>query len=154
MDTTGNSFTGSYSYTLDTKGRVNIPSKMRRALGPNNDGTFVATRSGDLCIVLYPIQVWKDKLEDKLLRLNKGSAINRHFARNLLRHAETLQYDSQGRVALPAGLVKFAQIEKEVEIVGMIDRIEIWSPGRLAEIEARFADHEEELEAIAREIDL
>lgn len=154
METTGNSFTGSYSYMLDAKGRVNIPSKMRKALGPANEGTFVATRSGDPCIVLYPIKVWKEKLEDKLLRLNKGSALNRHYARNLVRHAEILQYDSQGRVALPTNLIAFAGIEKDVEIVGMIDRIELWAPERLAEIEARFADMDEEMEAIAREIDL
>ncbi|MEE9464329.1 MAG: division/cell wall cluster transcriptional repressor MraZ [Candidatus Neomarinimicrobiota bacterium] len=154
LETTGNSFTGSYSYTLDAKGRVNIPSKMRKALGPANDGTFVATRSGDPCIVLYPIKVWKEKLENKLLQLNRGSAINRHFARNLVRHAEIMQYDSQGRVALPANLITFAGIEKDVEIVGMIDRIELWAPERLAEIEARFVDRDEEMETIAREIDL
>ncbi len=59
METTGNSFTGSYSYTLDAKGRVNIPAKMRKSLDPASDSTFVATRSSDECVVLYPATVWK-----------------------------------------------------------------------------------------------
>ena len=152
MDTTGNSFTGSYAYALDAKGRVNIPAKMRKSLDPASDSTFVATRSADPCIVLYPATVWKQQVEAKLLDLNKGKALNRHFARNIMRHAATLQYDHQGRIALPAGLIEFAQIDKDVEIVGMIDRIEIWNPDALHEIEGRLADREDELEAIANDI--
>lgn len=153
MDSTGNSFTGSYSYTLDAKGRVNIPAKMRKSLDPASDSTFVATRGSDPCIILYPATIWK-QVEAKFIALNKGKALNRHFTRNFVRHAEAVQYDSQGRVALPAGLIEFGGIEKNVEIVGMIDRIEIWDPQRLQELESRFAGREDELEAIANEIDL
>lgn len=151
MDTTGNSFTGSYSYTLDTKGRVNIPAKMRKSLDPASDSTFVATRSSDECVVLYPATVWK-QVEAKLLALNKGKAINRHFTRNFVRHAEALQFDHQGRIALPQGLIEFAGIEKNVEIVGMIDRIEVWNPDTLKESENQHSDHADELESIANDI--
>ena len=124
---------------------------MRKALNPESDSTFVATRSSDTCIVLYPATVWK-MVEAKLLALNKGKALNRQFTRNYVRHAEALQFDSQGRIALPAGLIEYGQIEKTVEIVGMIDRIEIWNPDNLEEVEARHADNLDELEAIANEI--
>ncbi len=148
METTGNSFTGSYSYTLDAKGRVNIPAKMRKALSPANDRTFVATRGADPCIVLYPVEVWQ-KIEEKLINMNRGGALNRHLARNVIRYAEAVQYDSQGRVALPAELIGYAGIDKGVEIVGMIDRIEVWDQQRLEEFESQFADRQDELEAIA-----
>ncbi|MFB0516748.1 MAG: division/cell wall cluster transcriptional repressor MraZ [Candidatus Neomarinimicrobiota bacterium] len=151
METIGNSFTGNYSYTLDDKGRINIPAKMRKVLKPANDRTFVATRGADPCIILYPLEVWKI-IEEKLINLNKGRAISRHFARNFVRYAEAVQYDHQGRVALPAELIKYAGINKGIEIVGMIDRIEIWDKERLREFEKQFADRQDELEAIANEI--
>jgi MraZ protein len=154
LDTISNSFTGSYSYTLDAKGRINIPAKMRKALGPSNDSTFVATRGADRCVILYPLEVWHAQTEAKLLKLNKGRAINRHFTRNLMRHAETLQYDGQGRIPIPVALVEYAGVEKDVEIVGMIDRIEIWNPKVLDEHETQFEDREEDLESIADEIDV
>jgi len=151
MESISNSFTGSYRYTLDAKGRVNIPSKMRKALRPSNHSTFVATRGADPCIVIYPLEVWQI-IEEKLMNLNKGRALNRHFTRNFIRHAELVQYDTQGRVALPAHLIEYASIDKNVEIVGMIDRIEIWNPDKLGEVENQFEGAGEEFESIANEI--
>lgn len=151
MDSLGNSFTGSYSYALDAKGRVNIPAKMRKALSPSNDRTFVATRGADRCIVIYPLEIW-NAIESKLINLSKGRALHRHFTRNFIRHAEAVRYDSQGRIALPTDLIDYAGIDKNIEIVGMIDRIEIWDPEQLNEIETQFIDRQEELESIANEI--
>ena len=148
-----NSFTGSYSYMLDAKGRVNIPAKMRKVLSPENDRTFVVTRGPDLCIVLYPAEVWKD-IQAKLIELNKGRALSRHFTRNIVRHAETVQYDHQGRVALPTNLIEYAGISRSVEIVGMIKYIEIWDQKRLEELNSQFDGRQEELEIIASEINL
>ena len=153
MDSTGNSFTGSYTYTLDAKGRINIPAKMRKALDPASDATFVATRGNDACITLYPATVWK-QVEVKLLALDKGKPAIRHYIRNIVRHAEALQYDGQGRVPLPAGLIDYASISKSAEIVGMIDRIEIWNPESLKALETRLTDDSEALENIANEIDI
>ena len=153
MDSTGNSFTGSYTYTLDAKGRINIPAKMRKALDPASDATFVATRGNDACITLYPATVWK-QVEVKLLALDKGKPAIRHYIRNIVRHAEALQYDGQGRVPLPAGLIDYASITKSAEIVGMIDRIEIWNPKSLKALETRLTDDSEALENIANEIDI
>ena len=153
MDSTGNSFTGSYTYTLDAKGRINIPAKMRKALDPASDATFVATRGNDACITLYPATVWK-QVEVKLLALDIGKPAIRHYIRNIVRHAEALQYDGQGRVPLPAGLIEYASITKSAEIVGMIDRIEIWNPQSLKALETRHADDGDALENIANEIDI
>ncbi|UCH11316.1 MAG: division/cell wall cluster transcriptional repressor MraZ [Fidelibacterota bacterium] len=151
MDLIGNSFTGSYHYTIDAKGRVNIPAKMRKALNPVNDRTFVATRGSDPCIILYPVEVWR-QIEEKLINLSKRRALHRYYTRNFVRHAEALQYDQQGRVALPAGLIRYAGIEKDAEIVGMIDHIEIWEPGRLEECDRQYEDRQDELDSISDEI--
>ncbi len=124
---------------------------MRKALSPSNDRTFVATRGADRCIVIYPLEVW-NAIESKLINLSKGRALHRQFTRNFIRHAEAVRYDSQGRIALPANLIDYAGIDKNIEIVGMIDRIEIWDPEQLNEIETQFIDHQEELESIANEI--
>ena len=153
MEATGNSFKGSYTYTLDTKGRVNIPANMRKALDQASDGTFVATRSApsDGCIVLYPATVWKH-VESQYLALDKGKPAVRHYIRNILRHAKALPYDGQGRVALPARLLEFASISKNVEIIGMIDRIEIWNPDSLKALDKRLASESDDLKNIADEI--
>ncbi len=124
---------------------------MRKALSPSNDRTFVATRGADRCIVIYPLEVW-NAIESKLINLSKGRALHRQFTRNFIRHAEAVRYDSQGRIALPADLIDYAGIDKNIEIVGMIDRIEVWDPEQLNEIEAQFIDRQEELESIANEI--
>ena len=60
-----NTFTGEYSYTLDAKGRINIPSKFRQSLSKENENTFVTTRGMDKCIWIYPICVWQ-KIENEL----------------------------------------------------------------------------------------
>ena len=126
---------------------------MRKALDPANERTFVATRGPDRCIVLYPVEVWK-KVEEKLVRLNKGPALNRHYARNYVRHAESLQYDQQGRVALAADLISYAGINRHVVIVGMINYIEIWDGKLLEELGSEMEERQEELESVAAEINL
>ena len=151
LDLANNSFTGRANYTLDAKSRINIPAKMRKALSPVNDRTFMATRGPDPCIVLYPIEVWK-QIEKKLINLNKRRVLHRHYTRNFVRHAELVQYDQQGRIQVPVELIKYADIDKGVEIVGMIDHIEIWNPDRLAEFSSQFEDRIEELDAIADDI--
>jgi MraZ protein len=151
LELTNNSFTGRSNYVLDAKGRVNIPAKMRKALPPANDRTFIATRGPDPCIVLYPMEVWQ-QIEKKLINLNKRRVLHRHYTRNFVRHAEMVQYDQQGRIPVPTELIEYAGIDKDVEIVGMIDHIEIWDPDGLAEYSQQFENRADELDAIADEI--
>lgn len=151
MELTDNIFTGSCSYSIDSKGRVNVPAKMRKSLAPANDRTFIVTRGADPCIVLYPKEVWK-LIVEKLISLNKRRALHRHYTRNLVRYAEAVQYDQQGRIALPVELIEYAGIEKSAEIVGMLDHIEIWDPERLSDSDRQFADRQDELDSISDEV--
>ena len=121
------SFKGQFHYSLDAKGRLNIPAKFRRALAPEANETFVAIRGFDPCLFLYPLDEWK-KFEDKLRQLPTNKERNRRFLRMITSNASEDRCDKQGRISIPADLLKTAQVQKEVLILGVLDRIEIWNP--------------------------
>mgnify|MGYP001211000457 CR=1 FL=1 len=124
------SFTGEYSNSIDQKNRLSIPVKYRKALSPINNGTFVLTRVFDRCLILYPLDEWK-KVEFQLGSLSSIKIKHRNFVRSIVRCATHVKYDSQGRVAVPDSLLEYAKIDKNVTIIGMIKKIEIWSPKSL-----------------------
>ena len=132
MTLTNNTFTGEYAYSLDSKGRVNIPAKFRQSLSDDNEGTFVITRGMDSCVWVYPLIQWKD-IESNLRNLSSLSKINRTFVRNTARYASPSTYDKQGRITLTPYLIDYASLDKDVLIVGMVNKIEIWNPTRLDE---------------------
>ena len=127
-------FTGEYSYSIDAKGRVNIPAKFRQSLAPENDQTFVITRGIDLCIWVYPLTAWQI-IEDDLKDLSAISGINRSFIRNTVRYASSVAFDKQGRIMLSTNLLDYAQLKKDVLIIGMVNKIEIWDPNVLAKVD-------------------
>jgi len=129
-----NTFTGEYSYALDAKGRVNIPAKFRNVLTADNDQTFVITRGMDPCVWVYPIIVWQS-IEDELRKLSSLSQVNRSFVRSTVRYASSVQYDKQGRIAVSSNLIQYADLEKEVLILGMVNKIEIWNPDILDSVD-------------------
>ena len=125
-------FTGEYQNTLDQKNRVNIPAKFRKALDSVNDRTFVITRGFDKCLVLYPVLEW-NKVEEELSSLSSITERNRDFVRSVSRYASYLQYDGQGRITIPDALKEFANINKEIMLIGMIKKIELWSPSEISD---------------------
>ena len=124
------SFTGEYNNSIDQKNRLSIPIKYRKALSPVNNSTFVLTRGFDACLILYPLDEWK-KVESQLGSLSSIKMKHRSFVRSIVRCAVHLKYDSQGRIAIPDSLLEYAKIEKNVTIIGMIQKIEIWAPTSL-----------------------
>ena len=127
-------FAGEYSNTLDSKNRINIPAKFRKALDPINDRTFVITRGFDKCLTLYPLLEW-NIVNQELSSLSSIRNRNREFVRSIVRYASYVQYDRQGRVVIPDNLKAYAQIEKEISIIGMITKIELWSPQKIKKYE-------------------
>jgi len=123
-------FSGEYLNTLDTKNRVNIPAKFRKALDPINDRTFIITRGFDKCLTLYPIYEW-NIVEQQLASLSSLRNRNRNFVRSIVRYASYVQYDRQGRIVIPDNLKAYSQIDKDVVIIGMITKIEIWNPRKI-----------------------
>lgn len=127
MTLSSNTFTGEYQYSLDTKGRINIPAKFRQSLSENNQNTFVATRGQDPCIWIYPLTEWK-KIENELRNLSSVSGIHRTFVRQIARSATPSTCDKQGRIVISPSLISYSSIDKEALIIGMINKIEIWNP--------------------------
>ncbi len=143
-----NTFTGEFRYSIDSKGRVNIPAKFRKALPDTSEDTFVVTRGLDENIVVYSLDKWRLK-EAELLKLSSIKPEHRAFKRQATRFATPLKFDSQGRVAIPVGLLQHAGIDKDVVIIGMIDEIEIWDPSVLERYEeTEFQLDAEDIEAI------
>ena len=115
-------FMGECSHTIDTKGRLIIPSKFREELGE----TFVVTKGLDGCLFVFSDEEWK-AFEIKLKSLPLTNKNARQFARFFVAGATPCELDKQGRILLPATLREFAGLEKDVVLTGMLNRIEIWS---------------------------
>ena len=126
MTITKNTFIGEYHYSLDSKGRVNIPAKFRQSLSKKNKNTFIATRGQDPCIWVYPLVEWK-KIELELRNLSSVSGIHRTFVRQITRSATPSTCDKQGRIMINPSLISYASIVKEALIIGMVNKIEIWN---------------------------
>ena len=130
MTLTDNTFIGEYAYSLDSKGRVNIPAKFRQSLSADSQNTFVITRGLDPCVWVYPLEQWKE-IENNLRNLSSVKNIHRTFVRDTARYASPSTYDKQGRITLTPSLTEYASLEKDVLIIGMINKIEIWNPNTL-----------------------
>ena len=114
-------FTGEYRHSLDVKKRLIVPSKIREEMGDN----VVITRGLDGCLFGYQLSVWQKMLE-KLNSLPFTKKDARNFTRFLTSGAITLEFDKQGRITIPSYLLDYADILKNVVIVGVVNRIEIW----------------------------
>ena len=121
-------FIGEYEHSIDEKGRVNLPAKLRKSLPPEAMDTFVITRGFENCLDLYPLNVW-NKLEEKLqANLNPFKAEDRRFLRSILRWAEEVKLDKQSRIMIPQRHIKFIGIDSSVLLAGEIVKIELWNP--------------------------
>jgi len=136
MTVNQNTFTGEYSYSVDSKGRINIPAKYRQVLSADNEKTFIITRGQEACIWVYPAVAWK-QIEDQLKQLSALKAVNRSFVRSTVRYATPATYDKQGRIPLTPYLIDYASLDKEVLIIGMVNKIEIWNPSVLEKTEKK-----------------
>ena len=121
-------FMSQYNHTVDTKGRLIIPSKFREILGDE----FVVTKGMDGCLFVYANDDWK-VFEQKLTSLPITNKDARKFARFFLAGAAPVEVDKQGRILLPAHLREFAELDKDVVLVGVGSRIEIWTKDKWEE---------------------
>lgn len=117
-------FMGEYDHTIDVKGRVIIPSKFREDLSSE----FVITAGLDGCLFVYPMDEW-ERFIDELKRL-PGSKEVRQLQRYFMAGAAACDMDKQGRVLIPNKLREHGEIEKDVVLVGVINKIEIWDKER------------------------
>lgn len=114
-------FIGEYLYTIDQKKRLAIPAKFRKALGKK----AVITRGLDNCLVVYPLKEW-GILAKKLEGLPSSQTDARGFARIMLSGAVDAELDKLGRILIPDYLKNYASLKKNIAIIGLSNRIEIW----------------------------
>ena len=118
-------FRGRYEHTVTNTGRVSIPSKFREVCRDKySEETFVITNF-DSCLVAYPLKEWNE-IENKISTLPQFRQDVLAFMRYLMGGAVDCPIDSQGRVLIPQSLRKHANINKEVVMIGMLKKIEIW----------------------------
>ncbi len=131
-------FMGEYHHTIDEKGRLTIPSKVREDLGVS----FILTRGLDGCLFIYPKKEWESVIEKYKELPNTKEA--RNFMRFFLSGASVCELDKQGRINISDPLQKYAGLEKDCIIIGVNDRLEIWSKDRfetfVEENEEKFSD--------------
>ena len=113
---------GEYHHNIDDKGRLVIPTKYREELGDN----FVITRGIEKCLYVYSQKEW-DKLVTKLNTLPFTKKAARTFTRSLFAGATVCDFDKSGRINIASPLVSYAGLDKECVIIGVNDRLEIWS---------------------------
>lgn len=114
-------FIGEYTISMDSKGRVAIPSKFRNLL----NSMAVVTRGLDQSLFLYPKKEWED-IAGKIAQLPLTNANSRAFSRLMLAGAFEAEMDKQGRMIIPDYLRKFANLSKRIVVAGLYNRIEIW----------------------------
>ena len=132
---------GEYQHNIDSKGRLIVPSKLRESLGDK----FVVTRGMDGCLFGYPMEEWAI-LEEKMKDMPLSKKDARTFVRFFYSAATECEIDKQGRINVPVNLRKYAQLEKPCIIIGVSNRIEIWSEERWNEFSQ---DAEENFDDIA-----
>jgi MraZ protein len=120
-------FMGSYTYSVDHKGRVSIPTKFRKYIDEDADEALIITRGLDGCLFAYPIDEWQ-RIDERLRALPVTQQNTRVFVRMLTATAISVTLDKQGRIAIPRGLLELAGIESDVFFVGTLDHFELWNP--------------------------
>ncbi len=117
-------FMGEYNHSIDAKGRIIVPSKFRETLGEE----FVVTQGLDGCLFVYPNDEWMNLCTG--LKNLPGTKEARQLQRYFLAGAATCEVDKQGRILIPTKLREQAALEKDIVLVGVLTKIEIWSKER------------------------
>jgi len=143
-----NDFSGEYRFSLDAKKRVNIPSGIRKMLPPESESTLIFTRGFEGCVYVYSNDEWK-RLTRKLSSLDSFNVKVRDFIRLFVGPAYKTTMDNQGRVLLPENILNMAKVDKEILLLGSLNKWEMWNP---AIYENYMRQNNPSLETLAQEI--
>ena len=113
---------GEYEHTIDDKNRLTLPARFRQAFA---GGVFV-TKGIDRCLSVYTPEAWEQYVNAQLGGLNSFNREARQMRRYLFAAALETELDRQGRVTLPAGLIEYARLERDVVVAGVQDYVEVW----------------------------
>lgn len=131
---------GEYDCRLDAKGRLMLPSALKKQLAKGIEEGFVMNRDVFRpCLVLYPLKEW-ERTNQMLRRLNRFVEKNMEFIRRFTSGATPLDLDGSGRLLLPYSLMNDAKLGKDIKLLGLGDRIEVWSTKALADMRREKVD--------------
>lgn len=133
-------FMGQYNHSIDAKGRIIVPAKLRDELGDN----FVVTRGLDNCLFVYSMEDW-GVFEEKFSTLPLNNKDVRQVTRYFMSNAFTCEVDKQGRFILPNNLKSFAGLDKDIMLIGAGTHVEIWDKEKWDEYNQSFDDNMDEV---------
>ena len=122
-------FLGEFEVTLDPKGRFLLPIGLKKQLPEDANEKFVIARGFEKCLTLYPKKNW-DPIMAELIKVSDYKAENREFLRYFTMGAAEMELDTAGRLLVPPNLKSYAGLEKDVVLVSVINKIEIWDKSK------------------------
>lgn len=141
-------FIGEFECKIDAKGRVMIPSGLRKQLDPAAQERFVLNRGFEKCLVLYPKNEWED-ISAEVNKLNQYVKKNREFVRYFYRGASEMGLDSTGRILFPKRMLDYATVERDVVLFAYSNRIEVWDKSTY---DGLLTDEPDDFAALAEEV--
>ncbi len=120
-------FTSEYECKLDAKGRIVLPARIKAQLPENGGSELVIRRGFEQCLILYPMVEFK-KVFSKISGLSEFNEEYRKLQRNFFSGTATVEMDNAGRFLIPKNMLTYAQFEKDLILVGMGNKVEIWNP--------------------------
>ena len=115
-------FRGSFEHSVDSKGRVSVPSRFREILAERYEGKLVLTMDFDKCIMVYPLEEW-ERVEEKIKSLPQSQKEVKDYTRFVFSNATECELDKQGRILIPPSLREGARISKSVMVVGILNKL-------------------------------
>ena len=142
-------FLGRFQHTVDSKGRVSIPRKFREVLADRYEEKLIVTTDLDQCLAAYPMEEWR-LIEEKAKQLPSMQKEVKEWLRFFYSGAVECELDRQGRILLSPSLREYARLKKDIVMLGMFKKIEIWDAKRWKEREAQMPKNFEKIgEALA-----
>jgi MraZ protein len=141
-------FYGEYLHSIDRKGRLILPAKFREVAKSHFIEKFYITRGLDKCLFMFPEEEWRTQ-ESKLKAVPFTKQQSRTFNRLYFSGASEIAFDNQGRILIPQYLKDFAEIKKDVVIVGVSNRVEIWARNKWEEF---YGNSRQSFEEIAEKL--
>lgn len=120
-------FTSEYESKLDAKGRLVLPARIKAQLPESGDNELVIRRGFEPCLILYPMVEFR-KVFSKISGLSEFNEEYRKLQRNFFSGTATVELDNNGRFLIPKNMLGYAQLEKDIILVGMGNKVEVWNP--------------------------
>lgn len=123
-------FRGQYDCTMDDKGRIKMPSSLRKQFPAEEKGSFMLAKDIEDCLVIYPMKEWEEQ-EAQLMKLNQFDPTLRQFASTMMIGLTEVQFDNADRFLVQKSLTKYLGNSKDVVLLGRFNRIQIWDAAKL-----------------------